>query len=565
MREINTLYTEKGENFDVNADKIYPRPGLKRDSFFSLDGIWEFGVGTTEVYDRKICVPFCPQSLLSGIGEVFSEDKTLFYKKEFSLPENFNIGRVLLHFGAVDQQCEVYLNGILIGEHLGGYDAFSFDITEILLKENVLSVKVKDILRNKIMPYGKQCENPKGMWYTSVSGIWQTVWCESVPDKYIKSLKISTTLTSAQILVDGINDGKITVIDDENIQAELKDGLAVINIENPKLWTPESPHLYKFILEAGEDRVESYFALRTLSIGKCGDKNRLLLNGKPYFFHGVLDQGYFSDGIFTPASLTEYTDDILKMKSLGFNMLRKHIKVEPEFFYSECDRLGMVVFQDMVNNGKYSFLMDTALPTIGLLRKNDKRSHKNPLSREMFIVSMEKTVSQLYNHPCICQWTIFNEGWGQFCADELYDRLKALDSSRFIDSASGWFYSKKNDFDSRHIYFRKLKAKVSDKPLFISEFGGYSLNIKNHVFNKKSTYGYGKFTDREEFVKALRNLYLTEVLHLVEKGLCATVYTQLSDVEDETNGLVTYDRKIMKVNPLEFADIYEKIQQKILK
>lgn len=565
MRNTNKLFTKLGENIDQNTESIYPRPQLKRASFFSLDGVWEFGVGKEIVYDRKIRVPFCPESLLSGIGEVFSEDKTLYYKKEFTLPEGFNIGRVLLHFGAVDQVCSVFLNDKFIGEHIGGYDTFTFDITDSLKKENILTLEVKDILSDKTMPYGKQSKTPKGMWYTPVSGIWQSVWCESVPETYIKSLKISTSLNSAVIDVCGITDGKITVFDDENIVAYLIDGKAVINLKNPKLWTPETPYLYKFIIEAGEDKVESYFALRTLSIGKVGDKNRLLLNGKPYFFHGVLDQGYFSDGIFTPASLIEYTNDILKMKNLGFNMLRKHIKVEPEFFYSECDRLGMVVFQDMVNNGIYSFFKDTLLPTIGVLKRNDKNTHNNPQSREMFIDTMKKTVNQLYNHPCICQWTIFNEGWGQFCADSMYNKLKALDDTRFIDSASGWFYSKKNDFNSRHIYFRKLKVKCSNKPLFISEFGGYSLNIKDHVFNSNSTYGYGNFKNREDFAKAFRNLYLNEVLPLVEKGLCATVYTQLSDVEDETNGLVTYDRKVMKIFESEFADIYKKLQENLLK
>ena len=566
MRQTNKLYTEKGEKFGDFTECIYPRPQFKRDSFYSLDGIWQFGVNdTTEIYDKEIIVPFCPESLLSGINEAFSEDKTLFYKREFSLPNDFNIGRVLLHFGAVDQSCQVYLNGILLGEHYGGYDAFSFDITQHLSDKNVLTVKVKDTLKNCIFPYGKQCENPGGMWYTRVSGIWQTVWCESVPENYISSIKISTTQCSAEIFVNGINEGEITFLGEEDIKAPIINGKAFIRFDNPHLWSPEDPYLYYFSIKAGGDSVSSYLALRTLTIDEYNGKKRLLLNGKPYFFHGALDQGYFSDGIFTPASLTEYTDDILKMKSLGFNMLRKHIKVEPEFFYSECDRYGMVVFQDAVNNGKYSFFRDTALPTVGLLKKTDKNSHKNPISRKRFIEGMEKTVKQLYNHPSICQWTIFNEGWGQFCADEMYDRLKTLDSSRFVDSASGWFFANNNDFDSRHIYFRKLKVKTSDKPIFISEFGGYSLNIEGHVFNSKSTYGYGKFSNREDFAATLRNLYLNQVLPLVEKGLCATVYTQLSDVEDETNGLITYDRKVMKIKPSEFADIYDKIKEKILK
>lgn len=567
MRQINEMYTEKGKKLKDGAVfcEYYPRPMLKRDSFFSLNGIWDFGVSDNEiVYDKKIRVPFCPESLLSEVNQAFDEDKILFYKKEFTLPEDFNKGRVILHFGAVDQCCEVYLNNTFVGGNIGGYDEFSFDITDILAENNLLELRVTDKLSNCILPYGKQCKNPKGMWYTRVSGIWQTVWIESVPCEYIKSIKIDVTLSSAHIAIDGINDGKIIVpcINKETI---IKEGRADIEIDNPVLWTPENPYLYDFIIEAGNDRVESYFALRTLSIGVYDGKKRLLLNDTPYFFHGVLDQGYFPDGIFTPADLSCYTDDILKMKNLGFNMLRKHIKIEPEFFYSECDRLGMIVFQDMVNNGKYSFIKDTALPTVGMLKKNDKYTHKDAESRKAFMLSMQKTVERLYNHPSICQWTIFNEGWGQFCADEMYNRLRELDSSRFIDSASGWFIAKNNDFDSRHIYFKKLKVKECDKPIFISEFGGYSLNIENHIFNLKSSYGYGKFKCREDFVTALKNLYLNEVLPLIDKGLCATVYTQLSDVEDETNGLLTYDRMVSKVKEEEFAEISEKLKEKILK
>ncbi len=560
MAEFNKLYTQKGENLSTTPWETYPRPQMKRDSYFCLNGEWDFGVSGKEnaEFNKKIIVPFCPESLLSGIDNIYEEDKTLWYKKVFTLPCGFNKGRVLLNFGAVDQKCVVFLNGEKIGEHIGGYNSFSFDITNYLQEENTLILSVRDTLSDKILPYGKQCRNRGGMWYTPVSGIWQSVWLESVAENYIKGIKIDVTLNTATILFEGISDGTVTL---GNTSYPIINGKAYIEIENPVNWTPENPYLYEFTAIAGEDKIESYFALRTLSIGTVDGINRLLLNGKPYFFHGLLDQGYFSDGIYTPAHSSEYTDDILKMKSLGFNMLRKHIKVEPECFYYDCDRLGMVVFQDMVNNSEYSFIRDTALPTIGLLTRNDKNIHKNKETRKAFIQGMEETVNQLYNHPCICQWTIFNEGWGQFCADEMYNRLKELDSSRFIDSASGWFTAKNNDFDSRHIYFRKLKIKAGDKPVFISEFGGYSYKIDGHAFNTENTYGYGKCKDRDDFVKALRKLYTREVLPLIDKGLCATVYTQVSDVEDETNGLLTYDRKVMKINPEEFADISEKIKK----
>lgn len=553
MGKFNKLYTENGWNLSGEPWQKYPRPQLKRDSFFSLNGEWDFSVGK-ESFDRKITVPFCPESILSGVNEIFDEKETVYYRKSFSLPEGFNKGRVILHFGAVDQICFVTLNGKRVGSHKGGYDAFSFDITDLLAKDNVLIVAVKDTLSDRILPYGKQKKNRGGMWYTPVSGIWQSVWCESVPEKYIKSLRIDVTLNTADIKFEGIEEGNVTV---ENKTFDIVNSCAHIEIENPNNWTPENPYLYYFTAKSGKDEIESYFALRTLRI----EGNKLLLNEKPYFFHGVLDQGYFSDGIFTPACEDSYTDDILKMKSLGFNMLRKHIKVEPEIFYFECDRIGMAVFQDMVNNSDYSFIRDTALPTVSMVKRSDIKSHKNTETRNAFISGMKKTVTQLYNHPCIVEWTIFNEGWGQFCADEMYTLLKQLDSSRFIDSASGWFKAQKNDFDSLHIYFKRLKAEQGEKPVFLSEFGGYSYKIKGHSFNTENTYGYGKYDSKAKFVSALRDLYENQVMPLKTKGLCATVYTQLSDVEDETNGLLTYDRKVLKITPEEFAEVSEKLKR----
>ncbi len=553
MGKFNKLYTEKGWNLNEEPWQKYPRPQLKRDSFFSLNGEWDFSVGN-ESYNKKITVPFCPESILSGVNEIFDEKETLFYRKNFSLPEDFNKGRVILHFGAVDQVCFVTLNGKSVGSHKGGYDAFSFDITDFLSTDNVLTVAVNDTLSDNILPYGKQKRNRGGMWYTGVSGIWQSVWCESVPEKHIKSLKIDVTLNTADITFDGIENGFVTV---ENMTFDIVNSHAHIKIENPNNWTPENPYLYFFTANSGKDKIQSYFALRTLRI----EGNKLLLNEKPYFFHGILDQGYFSDGIYTPACEDSYTDDILKMKDLGFNMLRKHIKVEPEIYYYECDRLGMAVFQDMVNNSDYSFIRDTVLPTVFSIRKDDEKCHTNTETRDAFISCMKKTVVQLYNHPCVVEWTIFNEGWGQFCADDMYAQLKQMDSSRFIDSASGWFKVKNNDFNSLHIYFKPLKAKTSKKPLFISEFGGYSYKIKGHSFNIENTYGYGKYDSKEKFVSSVRQLYENQVIPLKEKGLCATVYTQLSDVEDETNGLLTYDRKVQKISPDEFYEISEKLKE----
>jgi len=562
MADTKRLFTPWGEHYKSENWQVYPRPQMKRDSYYCLNGQWDFCVAdedVTPLFNQKIEVPFAPQSILSGIEQAFDEDKILFYRKEFALPDGFNKGRVLLHFGAVDQIARVYLNGNFVGSHTGGYDAFYFDITQHLADKNALVVEVVDRLSSYTLPYGKQCKKRGGMWYTEVSGIWQTVWIESVPQNYIKGLKIDADDRTVTITAEGVETGVVIIGD---VSLPLCEGKATYIPESPKLWSPENPYLYNFKVQSGEDCVESYFAMRKLEIKEVEGYPRLCLNDKPYFFHGLLDQGYYSDGIYTPASPEAYEFDIMKMKSLGFNMLRKHIKVEPEQFYYDCDRLGMVVFQDMVNNGKYSFFRDTALPTIfgGKLNLNDKKLNKDAETRSQFAMGMVKTVNQLYNHPCICYWTIFNEGWGQFCADEMYDRLKEIDQSRFIDSASGWFGGVKSDVDSRHIYFRRLKLTCKDKPLVLSEFGGYSFKPQDHSFNTEQTYGYGKFEDRERFKDAFVDLYKNQVMPLVENGLSAAVYTQVSDVEDETNGLLSYDRKVEKILPEEFEGVSEKLK-----
>lgn len=534
----------------------YPRPTLQRESFLCLNGPWDFDIcneGDKPQYNQSIQVPFCPESALSGIGEVYREEQVLWYQRHFTLPEGFRKSRVLLHFGAVDQIARVYVNGRVVGTHEGGYLPFTFDVTDFLQGENVLTVEVRDHLSKKILPYGKQTRKRGGMWYTPVSGIWQTVWLESVPEVYIQGIRVKNGADWVEISVSGATEGAVEI--QSMAPVELENGSCRIPIPNPRNWSPEDPYLYHFTVQTGEDRVQSYFALRTLEIKDVDGYPRICLNGKPYFFHGLLDQGYWQDGIFTPNSPAAYEQDILFAKKLGFNMLRKHIKIEPQLFYYACDRLGMVVFQDMVNNGTYSFLRDTALPTVGLQWLPDRWLHRNKRSRVAFEQAMVETVETLYNHPCICYWTIFNEGWGQFCGTAMYKRLKTLDDSRVIDTASGWFSGVDSDVDSRHVYFRKVRLKAGKKPLVLSEFGGYSYQVEGHVFNPEKEYGYGKCTSREEFVQALRKVYLEEVVPLIEKGLCAAVYTQISDVEDEINGLVTYDRQVEKVKPEELVDL----------
>jgi len=549
------LTTPQGVSLSGTPWQAYPRPQLKRDSYVNLNGTWEL---SAQGYQGPIQVPFCPESQLSGVGKHFPDGSVLRYRKAFTLPENFNRGKVLLHFGAVDQIAEVYVNQKSVGSHIGGYESFCFDITDALQTENELEVRVIDDLRDHILPYGKQVLNRGGMWYTPVSGIWQTVWLESVPEDYVNSLDIRVTLEAATITVTPALIGVITA---DGKDYPLVDGKAVITPENPHLWTPEDPYLYPFTLTAGEDRIESYFALRTLEIKEIKDMPRLCLNGKPYFFHGLLDQGYWPDGLFTPASPDCYEWDILAMKGLGFNTLRKHIKVEPEQFYYDCDRLGMVVFQDMVNNGDYSFLRDTVSPTFLGQKKNDTKLHSDPQSRKAFLDAMEATVRQLKNHPSICYWTIFNEAWGQFDSAAAYRRLKALDNSRFIDSTSGWFRGSESDVESLHIYFGMWhRMKPSRKPIVLSEFGGFTYSAPGHIFNPDKSYGYGTCKTTEALNDQLLKVYTQRVIPAVKKGLCASIYTQVSDVEDEINGLVTYDRKLTKPDPEVMVSIASRLR-----
>lgn len=542
----------------------YPRPQLKRESFLLLNGEWDFAEKEYEVqgkYDEKIIVPFPMESQLSGICRIHDKKKTMFYRKNFNIKLNEQTPIVLLHFGAVDCITSVFVNGELVKTNNGGYLPFVCDITEYVFDgENQIELEVRDELSSKY-PYGKQKYKRGGMWYTPISGVWQSVWIEQVCNNYIKSIKIEPSLDSLILTVKGGEEEKILDFGQKYV---FNGDKFILKIDTPQLWTPENPYLYEFSLQSGNDKISSYFALRTITINK--DKNniqRIMLNNKPYFFTGLLDQGYFPDGLFMPKSIEGFEFDLLKIKELGFNMIRKHIKIEPEIFYYLCDKLGICVFQDMVNNGKYSFIKDTALPTIGFKKNNDTKKHKNKLQRDIFEIYMKNTVKHLYNHPCVVYYTIFNEGWGQFCSDEMYESLKTVDCTRIIDSTSGWFKNKVSDVESVHIYFKPIKLLPSNKPIVLSEFGGYSYKINEHSFNLKKTYGYKFYNDQKDFMNGLENLYLNEALPYIKKGLCATVYTQISDVEDETNGIFTYDRKVIKVDKQKMLEINQKLKNEI--
>ena len=550
MKKTRTVSLKTSFDPAENAWNIYPRPQMQRDSFFSLNGDWElFSIKNHE----KRCwgtikVPFPPESMLSGIEKTLEKNERFLYVKTFSVSMDFLREKTLLHFGACDQIARITFNGVRLGEHIGGYLPFSVDVTEyIRTGENTVSVEIEDNLDTEI-PYGKQRTKRGGMWYTPISGIWQTVWLESVPANAIRSLKITPSLNGVTIETEGGEEEKLLYIQMPNGVQEhhFIGNRTEITVEAPILWTPEHPHLYPFTLQSGKDRVQSYFALRTVGTVSVNGKNYLALNGKPYFFHGLLDQGYFSDGIYLPGSPEGFRFDIQTAKSLGFNMLRKHIKIEPDLFYYECDRQGMIVFQDMVNSGNYSFFLDTALPTVGLKKGITHFASKR--RRNLFESACEETLSHLYNHPCVCYYTIFNEGWGQYDADRIYEKLKSADPSRVFDSTSGWFEKQKSDVKSEHIYFKKIDLKHREKPLVLSEFGGYSYKIPEHSFNLDRNYGYRFFERQADFMEALEDLYLEEILPMIPRGLCATVLTQLSDVEDETNGLLTYDREILKVD-----------------
>ena len=537
----------------------YPRPQLRRDSYVNLNGTWELD-------GQEIVVPFAPQTRLSGYkGEV---GEHLTYKKKFTIPADFTLSRVILHFGAVDEVADVYVNDIHVGKHEGGYLHFSFDITEAIKRDgdNELRVEVVDTLSRKY-PYGKQCKKRGGMWYTPISGIWQTVWMENVPADYIEEIKLTPSLDRIAIEVKGNVTGfTATVSAEGKVVAEqtFTENAGSVVVENPINWTVENPYLYDLKIKAGEDEIDSYFALRTVEIKNVKGNNHVCLNGKPIFMHGLLDQGYYEDGIYLPEDEEEFTRDILRMKELGFNMLRKHIKIEPEKFYYECDRLGMLVVQDMVNNGGYSYILDTVLPTFKFKKRNDcKGRYQDPECKRIFEKHMLDTLHDMYNHPCIIAYTIFNEGWGQFESDRMYELAKATDNTRFYDSTSGWFAQLKSDVDSEHIYFRAEELHAKERPMFLSECGGFSYKVEGHVFNNEKSYGYGACTSVEELTDRIVNMYNVMVLPGIKGGVCGCVYTQVSDVEDEINGMYTYDRQVCKVNKEKMQELGRRIMDEV--
>lgn len=546
---------------------IYPRPQMKRDSFFSLNGEWELAFSPLreipEEFPLRITLPYPPESSLSGVTETRSRNELLYYRRTFRLPEGFVKKRTLLHFGAVDQVVTVVFNGSPVRTHEGGYLPFSVDITDFLAEENEIVLAVSDTLDHKY-PYGKQRYKRGGMWYTPVSGVWQTIWLESYPEGGIYDIRVSGDTERVTVSVKSdAEELTLTYLDGEEEKTLHFREKVTVTPESKHLWSPESPYLYHFTVKSETDTAESYFALRTLTAEKHGTHTRFCLNGTPYFLHGVLDQGYFKDGVYLPADPKEYEREVLRIKSLGFNMTRKHIKVEPAVFYEACDRLGLIVCQDAVNNGAYSFFWHTALPTVGMKRFPNFLHRKSREAREIFLAHAKETLTYTTRFPSVLLFTIFNEGWGQKDERAAYRALKALFPEMLFDTASGWFRTRESDMRSDHVYFKRIRPnyKKEKKPILLSEFGGYSLPLAGHIFIEGKNYGYTLCHDAAELEARVLRLYREEVIPAVRAGLGGAIYTQISDVEDETNGFYTYDREVCKIPPEHFAAIANELNE----
>ena len=559
----------------------YPRPQLERKDWLCLNGEYDYAVTgenaeKPESFDGKILVPFSIESSASGVCRPLKPEERLWYRRFFTLGEEFKGKRTMLHFGAVDWQCTVWINSVKVGEHTGGYNPFSFDITDALTDgENELVVKVYDPTDSGHQQRGKQVHKSVGFWYTATSGIWQTVWLEPVNKCHIESLK----------LVPDIDKGVIGVKVSLNCECEAKlfakvleadkavfDGeipeSGQIPVPNAKLWSPEDPFLYslELTLDCGgeKDEVSSYFGMRKFSIVKDSSGiPRLGLNNKPYFQRGLLDQGYWPESQLTPPCDEAMSFDIEEMKKLGFNMIRKHIKEEPLRWYYHCDRLGMLVWQDMISGGQYiGNVLAGVLPNLNIHVKDNIYSafkRGKPEWREEFRQELFGMIENLQNCVSICCWVPFNEGWGQFDAKEIGLKVKELDPTRFVDHASGWHDQKGPDFKSVHKYILPVhaptKRRTAGRPFVLSEYGGYSWNIKDHVWNHARSFGYIMFPNSAALSKAYAKLHKKQIIPLIKKGLCATVYTQVSDVEFEVNGIYSYDREVLKLDRETVIDV----------
>ena len=598
---MKQLYTRWGKNLDRDhVLEEYPRPLLMREDYQILNGWWDYAFTIDykqpQQYEGRILVPFSPETALSGVGRQLKPDEYLWYRRNFDLPgwdREKGQNRILLHFGAVDQSCEVRINGHKVKRHTGGYLPFEVDISRYAQESaNELIVAVKDLSDTSYHSKGKQKLNAGGMFYTAQSGIWQTVWLEKVPETYIKEIKtvpdiekkIIRIKVSSSYSTDKKNVDKLSrnlpieikirkpglypdpVVKPSQISTEdmletavlaVSDKWIEIPIESISLWNCETPYLYYFEVKLGDDRAISYFAMRKFSLETKVHEEflRICLNGEVQFQNGVLDQGYWPESLYTPPSDAAMIFDIQEMKKTGFNMVRKHLKIEPQRWYYHCDRLGIVVWQDMVNGGSYyKHWFVTYGATLSWLRIPMRDVYPRLLSREAkagrleFIREMKETIRLLGNHPSIAAWVIFNEGWGQFQTEDMTRIVRRLDPNRLIDQASGWFDQGGGDFSSLHNYFFKLFIRPErERASVLSEFGGYSYREPGHCAKEK-LYGYGICKNKKDLEKRFLERW-SGVRNLIPQGLSASIYTQWTDVEEEVNGVFTYDREVRKIEP----------------
>ena len=554
----------------TNVLPEYPRPQMERAQWQNLNGLWDYAVTAKEglkpsQYDGKILVPFAIESALSGVGRSFTENDALWYSREFSVPKEWKGKRILLNFGAVDWKTEVYVDGKLAGEHVGGYDPFSFDITDLLTKgkKHNLTVKVLDQTDKWYQPCGKQIMDPHGIWYTPMSGIWQTVWIEPVAETYIASFTTYPDVAGAKLGVDvkveNMQPGdvcRVQMYDGEVLAAEGHGYKDALWVTSPKLWSPDSPFLYDVkvqILRKGQivDEVKSYAAMREVTVARDADGHkRMLLNGEPLFQYGPLDQGWWPDGLYTAPTDEALAFDIVKTKEFGYNMIRKHVKVEPARWYYHCDRLGMLVWQDMPSpkhgdnkwaNHEYEKGTDSQI---------------TPEGKANFYNEWAEIIKDFKNFPCIVVWVPFNESWGQFDTDDVVKFTREQDPSRLINYASGGnFYRCSGDILDLHNY-PDPEMYLYD-PAYINvlgEYGGIGLPLEGHLWQTDRNWGYVQYKNGDDVLDAYAR-YAEELIDLIRKGFAAAVYTQTTDVEGEVNGLMTYDRKVVKVDPERLSKI----------
>ncbi len=557
----------------VDRDAVlqeYPRPQLVRDPYLNLNGEWDYAVSPVSAVDRppfdqRILVPFPPEAPLSGVGRVLQPDEHAWYRRTFRVPTEWTSGRIVLHFGAVDQDCAVWIDGLPAGEHRGGMLPFSLDITDLLTwPEHELVVRVRDVTDTSYRARGKQSLKPGGIWYTPSSGIWQTVWCELVPDQHVRSLTWTPlpATDEVEVVVEASAPGvaEVSIVGDggARISAQVPTGAPTrIHIPDARRWTPDDPFLHDVHLRLGDDTITSYFGMRSVELGRdAAGRARVLLNGEPLLMRGLLDQGYWSDGLVTAPTDEALAHDVRLAKLLGFNTLRKHGKIEPLRWYHHCDVAGILVWQDIVNGGERQSRIVREGPNLAPVRRDDRKhrpfGRADAQGREEYLRELDETVALLRSAPSVVVWVPFNEGWGQFESLAVAERLRAADPSRLVDHASGWYDQGGGDFTSRHSYLRPYQPDDAEfrgpRAVALTEYGGYSHSVPGHSTSSRE-FGYKSFRNRGKFELAWHRLHRDHIGPAIEQGLSAYIYTQVSDVESETNGLITYDRQVLKVDP----------------